>query len=148
MLRRLLRSFSTALFTIVFLASSQAAFAQAAPDCSSEKTLKSPASSTPTELSFQNWSADKRRIYWIDQDGDRKFYGIVEPGNAFRQPTMANHAWVVTDDAEKCLYAFVASAEPRVVDVGVAVAAVVAPPPGGQAPIAQAPVASPAPQVV
>ena len=152
MLRLLPRSFLVAFSTLFFLASPQAVFAQATPDCSNERTLKSPLSSVATELSFQNRSTEKRRIYWIDQEGDRKFYGIVEPGNAFKQPTMAGHAWVVTDDAEKCLYSFVATAEPRVVDVGVAAANVVAPPPGGQAPIAQIPpaaaLAAPAPPPV
>jgi len=145
---RLLSARLSALAFSTLLISAIASGAARAEDCSSEKTLKSPPSNTPTELSFQNKSAEKRRIYWIDQEGDRKFYGIVEPGNTFRQSTMANHAWVVTDDAEKCLYAFVASVEPRVVDVGETAAVVVAPPPGGQTPIAQVPVTPPAPQEV
>ncbi|MBI5321476.1 hypothetical protein [Bradyrhizobium sp.] len=116
-----------------------------ADDCSNEKSLKSVPSTAVTELSFQNRSAEKRRIYWIDDDGDRKFYGIVEPGNVFKQPTFANHAWVVTDDAEKCLYTFVATAEPRAVDVGEASAAIAAPPAGAQQPIAQAAPPPPAP---
>ena len=119
-----------------------------AADCSGEKALKSLPSSAASELSFQNKSSEKRRIYWIDQDGDRKFYGIVEPGNAFRQPTFSGHAWVVTDDAEKCLYSFVATAEPQAVDVGEAAANVMAPPPGGQQPIAQAAPQFVAPPVV
>ena len=132
-----------ALALSTFLISAISAGTAKAEDCSNEKSLKSLPSSAASELSFQNRSADKRRIYWIDQEGDRKFYGIVEPGNAFRQSTSVGHAWVVTDDAEKCLYSFVATAEPRVVDVGEAAANVVPPPPGGQQPIAQAPVAPP-----
>jgi hypothetical protein len=141
------RSLSGRLLSLVFstiLTGAIATIPARADDCSNEKELKSPPSSATSEISFQNRAGEKRRIYWIDQDGDRKFYGIVEPGNVFKQPTLVGHAWVVTDDAEKCLYSFVASAEPQSVDVGEVAAAVAPPAPGGQQPIAQAP----APQVV
>ena len=118
MLRLLPARLSTLAFSTILISAISSGAARA-DDCSNEKALKSPASTVETLLSFQNKSAEKRRIYWIDQDGDRKFYGIVEPGNGYRQPTFAGHAWVITDDAEKCLYTFVASAEPRAVDVGV-----------------------------
>jgi hypothetical protein len=141
------RSLSGRLLSLVFstiLTGAIGTIPARADDCSNEKALKSPPSSATSEISFQNRAGEKRRIYWIDQDGDRKFYGIVEPGNVFKQPTLVGHAWVVTDDAEKCLYSFVASAEPQSVDVGEVAAAVAPPAPGGQQPIAQAP----APQVV
>ena len=143
------RSLSGRLFFLVVstvLISATSTIPASADDCSNEKSLKSTASPTPSEISFQNKSGEKRRIYWIDQEGDRKFYGIVEPGNVFKQQTRENHAWLVTDDAEKCLYTFVASAEPRTVEVGQAVADVSAPPPGGQQPIA--PPVAPPPVVV
>ena len=138
MLRWLSGRLSAVAFSTLLISAISSGAARA-DDCSSEKTLKSSASNAATSLSFQNKSAEKRRLYWMDQDGDRKFYGVVEPGNAFKQPTFAGHAWVVTDDVEKCLYTFVATPDPLVVDVGVAAANVVAPPPGGQAPIAQTP---------
>ena len=140
---RLLSGRLSAVVLSTVLIGALSSIAAKADDCSNEKALKSLPSSAASELSFQNASAEKRRIYWIDHEGDRKFYGVVEPGNAFKQPTFAGHAWVVTDELEKCLFSFVASAEPRVVDVGGAVANVVPPPPGGQQPIVQAP-----PQVV
>jgi len=143
------RSLSGRLLFLAFstiLAGAIATTSTRADDCSNEKSLKSTPSNTQSELSFQNRSGEKRRIYWIDQDGDRKFYGVVEPGNVFKQETRENHAWVVTDDAEKCLYTFIASAEPRTVDVGQAAANVAAPPPGGQQPIV--PPAAPPPAIV
>ena len=146
MLRLLSARLSALVFSTILISAISSGAARA-DDCSIEKTLKSPASTVETLLSFQNRSAEKRRIYWIDQDGDRKFQAVVESGNAYRQPTFSGHAWVVTDEAEKCLYTFVASAEPRAVDVGVAAANVVAPPQGAQVPIAQ-PAAPPPPPVV
>src|ERR1700759_3117848 len=100
-----------------------------ADDCSNEQSLKSSASSEATQLSFQNRSNERRRLYWIDQNGERKFYGAIDPGKVFEQQTFAGHAWVVTDEAEKCLYTFVASATPQTVDVGEGAATVIPPPP-------------------
>ena len=102
MLRWLSGRLSAVAFSTLLISAISSGAARA-DDCSSEKTLKSSASNAATSLSFQNKSAEKRRLYWMDQDGDRKFYGVVEPGNAFKQPTFAGHAWVVTDDVEKCL---------------------------------------------
>ncbi len=52
-----------------------------------------------------------------------------------RQPAPADHlyraAWVVTDDAEKCLFAITATGEPATIDVGGAATAQLAPPPPG-----------------
>jgi hypothetical protein len=137
-----LRSLPARLFVAAFfsiLSGAIPAGIARADDCSNEASLKSPPSSEASRLSFQNGSGDKRRIYWIDQNGARKFYGVVDPGNTFQQSTFAGHAWIVTDEAEKCLYTFVASAAPQTVSVGgqAAAGAVVAPPPGRE--VAQTP---------
>jgi len=133
-------------FSALLLGVMSSGIARAA-DCSNEAALKSPASSEATQLSFQNRSTEKRRIYWIDPNGERKFYGVVDPGNVFQQPTFAGHAWLVTDDAEKCLLTFTASAVPQTVDVGATSAAVMAPPPGREVAQAAPPAAGPQPVV-
>ncbi|MDO9561474.1 MAG: hypothetical protein Q7J60_07645, partial [Bradyrhizobium sp.] len=115
-------------------------------DCSDESSLKSVQAGGAVELAFRNASTERRRLYWIDANGDRKFNGLIEGGNLLRQTTAVGHSWVVTDDAEKCLYAITATAEPVMVDVGgVATAQLAPPPPGLQQPIAQAPVGAPPP---
>ena len=118
-------------------------------DCSAESSLKSVQAGGPVELAFRNASTERRRLYWIDPNGDRKFNGLIEGGNLLRQTTSTGHSWVVTDDAEKCLFAVTATAEPVTIDVGgVATAQLAPPPPGVQQPIAQAPVAAPPPPPV
>ena len=89
-----LRRFLAAGFSTILLGAISAGIAKAA-DCSNEASLKSLASSEATQLSFQNRSTDRRRIYWVDANGERKFYGTVDPGNVFQQPTSAGAAWVV-----------------------------------------------------
>lgn len=82
-------------------------------DCSAESSLKTVQAGGPVELAFRNASAERRRLYWIDPNGDRKFNGLIEAGNLLRQTTSMGHSWVVTDDAEKYLYAITATAERR-----------------------------------
>ncbi len=115
-------------------------------DCSAESSLKSVQAGGPVELAFRNASTERRRLYWIDPNGDRKFNGLIEGGNLLRQTTATGHSWVVTDDAEKCLHALTATTEPVTIDVGgVATAQLAPPPPGTQQPIAQTPIAAPPP---
>ena len=55
--------------------------------------LKSVQAGGPVELSFRNASAQSRRLYWIDQTGDRKFIGVVAPGNMLRRPPWVMPGW-------------------------------------------------------
>jgi hypothetical protein len=121
-----------------------------AQDCTTESSLKSSQPGAAVELSFRNASSASRRLYWLDPNGDRKFIAVVTPGTVLRQPTSAGHSWVVTDDAEKCLHAVTAAAEPATIEVGETQTAQIAPPVPGVAqpiaPTAAAPVvAEPAP---
>src|SRR6188474_1971664 len=89
-----------------------------AQDCSNEPALRSAQPGAPVELSFRNASSDGRRLYWLDQNGSRKFISVIRPGTIYGQPTSATHSWVVTDEAEKCLFAVTATTEPQTIDVG------------------------------
>jgi hypothetical protein len=147
------RSFSKAVFSALILAVATLSFispsAAQALDCSAEGSLKSALPGNPVELSFRNASTERRRIYWIDPSGDRKFVGLVEGGNQFKQATSSGHSWVVTDDAEKCLVAITATADPMTIDVaGVATAQLAPPVPGAQQPLAPAAPAALPPAVV
>jgi hypothetical protein len=112
-------------------------------DCGTESSLRSSTTGAAVELSFRNAAGDRKRLYWIDYDGERKFYTVVEPGNIYRQQTSSGHAWVVTDDTERCVSLVVAPVTATTIDIGGPVTAQLAPPaPGVQQPIAQAPVVS------
>ena len=109
-----------------------------AQDCANEGTVKSTQAGASVVLSFRNASNERRRVYWLDQNGERKFYGVVEPQHILRQPTYAGHAWLVTDEAEKCLKIVTATDQPMTVDIGGgAVGQVVPPPPGAEQAISQ-----------
>ncbi len=104
-----------------------------AQDCTNEASLKSSQPGAAVEISFRNASAESRRLYWLDAAGDRKLIAVIAPNSELKQPTSAGHAWVVTNDVEKCLYAVTAANQPATIDVGGTVVAQVAPPAAGVA---------------
>ncbi|MDP2411736.1 MAG: hypothetical protein Q8M26_15790 [Pseudolabrys sp.] len=108
-----------------------------AQDCSSVGNLKSIQAGDAVELSFRNASTEGRRLYWLDQNGERKFVALVAAGEVLRQPTTNGHVWVITDAAEQCLYAVTASAVPQTFEVGT-LAQLAPPAPGVAQPIAGA----------
>ncbi len=89
-----------------------------AADCSSESTLKAAPGGSASDINFHNGSSAQRRIYWLDENGQRKLKTTVEAGQTQRVSTVAGHAWVVTDAAEKCLYVIVAASAPITAEVG------------------------------
>lgn len=95
-----------------------AAGAALAEDCSNEPQLRSKPGGAPTEITFRNGSQMQRRIYWIDENGQRQLKVIVEAGKTDRQLTSANHVWVVTGPKERCLYVIAASSAPLIVEIG------------------------------
>jgi hypothetical protein len=124
-------------FAVLGLALCMALSAKA-QTCADEASLRSTAPGFPSELSFLNTSQEPRGIFWLDPEGRRTSYGIVEPGHGLQQATAADHAWVVTDAQGQCLMVVIAAAEPRAIDVGgsgESGAAVVPPPPGVQTPL-------------
>ena len=98
-----------------------------AEECSREATLKAGPGGAASEITFRNGSTVQRRVYWIDENGQRKLKAVVDGGKTQKQPTASTHAWVITDSAETCLYVVMASAAPMMVDIG-GLVAVVEPP--------------------
>lgn len=89
-----------------------------AGDCSSEATYKAAPGGTASEITFHNGSSEQRRVYWLDESGQRKLKTIVEAGQSQRQNAIAGHAWVVTDPAEKCLFVVTAASAPITAEIG------------------------------
>jgi Caspase domain/VHL beta domain len=87
-------------------------------DCNVEHSLTAVAGAAPVKLSFRNNSAQPRRLYWIDYQGQRKFYGTVAPGKDREQQSSAGNHWVVTDESDKCLAIFAASMTATNFDIG------------------------------
>jgi hypothetical protein len=60
-----------------------------------EGTLRSRSSQEAARIAFVNQTPDEIRLYWIDQDGKRKAYGVVASGQREVRETYVNHSWIV-----------------------------------------------------
>jgi hypothetical protein len=89
-----------------------------AQNCRDQDTLRSPSGATrATELTFANAGSESRRIFWIDQNGKRKFYKELGPHASYTQPTFVNHPWVIAREDDRCQIVVIAPAKPMIVDV-------------------------------
>ncbi len=66
-------SFSTAIFSTLVIGAATLFSGSAAQshDCSAESSLKSVQAGDPVELAFRTAPTERRRLCWIDPNGDR-----------------------------------------------------------------------------
>ena len=89
-----------------------------AQNCRDQNTLRSPSETTgATELTFVNAGPESRRIFWLDQNGKRKFYKELGPHASYTQPTFVGHPWVIAREDDRCQTVVIAPAKPMIVDV-------------------------------
>ena len=56
-------------------------------------TLRSKSSNTETTITFANQTAAKIAYYWVDYEGNEKFYGNINPDASANQHTFGGHVW-------------------------------------------------------
>lgn len=86
--------------------------------CAGEIGAKSGASNTRTAIIFNNKTTVPIKIFWIDNEGVKKFYKELAPGTGYRQETYVNHIWVVTGASGNCLGLYRAEGGTREINVG------------------------------
>jgi S1-C subfamily serine protease len=97
------------LVSLALLAATRVANAQSAVNgCASVGSLRSIDGVRPLSVTFANESPEDIRIYWIDYTGQRKLYGDLRPKESLDENTYGTHPWLITDERDNCLYAFVA----------------------------------------
>jgi dipeptidyl-peptidase-4 len=64
-----------------------------------------------TLITFINRTDGDVQVYWIDSEGERRYYATVRAGQHHQQHTYAGHVWLVTDRDGKNLAVFVAAEE-------------------------------------
>ena len=85
--------------------------------CTEERTARSIDANQPTAMQFKNNRSSAVRIYWLDYQGQRKFYTELAPGQEYVQPTFVTHPWIVTDQTERCLAFYMPDRSQRRVDI-------------------------------
>jgi len=72
---------------------------QAGQTCPNEGAIRSVTGDTSTSIQFKVVGENDEtqfRIYWLDYEGNRKFYKHVFAGDVHNQPTFMTHPWLVT----------------------------------------------------
>ncbi|HEV3344383.1 MAG TPA: prolyl oligopeptidase family serine peptidase [Pirellulales bacterium] len=95
--------------------------AEVAPEAASEVSLRlrtrgpraSRTGDQETEIVFVNQSGQGLRLFWRDFEGERRAYGVIEPGEERRQHTFAGHVWEAVDSQGGVLAVFVAESDGR-----------------------------------
>jgi len=80
--------------------------------------LKSPVSTTPSVITFENRAGQTLRVSWFDFTGALKHYGDVAPGGHGIQPTYLGHVWQVAALTGQCVQIVTATDPTTVVTVG------------------------------
>lgn len=91
--------------------------AHAEERCAEERGAKSAASNTPSVIIFNNNTAAPIKIFWLDFQGGREFFGELAAGTNYRQETYVDHLWVVTNAQGGCLGFYKAEAATQEVTI-------------------------------
>lgn len=82
-------------------------------DCAAESSMRSSATTTAASVRFVNGYAEPVTIYWLDYEGSRVLYSVIDPGDGYVQSTFVTHPWVAADAQGKCLAVFLPEAGDR-----------------------------------
>ncbi|WP_446212346.1 VHL beta domain-containing protein [Micromonospora sp. IBSANI012] len=73
---------------------------------SREPSLRSSGGGAETFVDFVNRRDSEVVVHWLDYDGQRRRYAVLDPGRSYRQQTYLGHPWVVTDAGGRGLVCF------------------------------------------
>ena len=69
----------------------------------------------PVRIGFQNNSSGIRKVYWLDQKGERQLRRELEPGQGYEQPSYLISPWIVTDADGNALGLYFSDGQKRIV---------------------------------
>lgn len=75
--------------------------------------IKSTAGQFETSIKFLNRMNEPVNIYWIDYEGNQKFYFTLGPQKQHEQPTYVSHPWVITTAEDDQFVASIVGTERR-----------------------------------
>ncbi|GAB3067785.1 VHL beta domain-containing protein [Micromonospora schwarzwaldensis] len=73
---------------------------------SRESTLRSSGGGPETFVDFVNARTAPVVVHWLNYDGRRQRYAVLQVGQSYRQQTYVGHPWVVTDEQRRPLVCF------------------------------------------
>lgn len=76
---------------------------RAGTGCPAPGSVRSLDSNRPAVIRFANGTGRTLEIFWLDFQGQRKFYRQLKTGQDYRQPTYLTHPWIAVDSAGDCV---------------------------------------------
>jgi dipeptidyl aminopeptidase/acylaminoacyl peptidase len=70
-----------------------------------------------TSITFRNRTTELVELFWLDEEGERRSYGRLDPEERRDQHTFAGHVWLVVGNAGEPLVVFVAEEEPMQAEI-------------------------------
>ena len=70
--------------------------------CEREPSARSFTGATPTSILFTNRTTQSVSVYWLDYQGQRVLYTVLEAGAEYLQQTFLTHPWIVVGADETC----------------------------------------------
>jgi hypothetical protein len=77
--------------------------------CSAEGTIRSTSFANPSVMRIQNGSSEALTIYWLDYNGARVGYSVLQPGQLFGINSYLTHPWLVIGASGRCYGIFLPS---------------------------------------
>jgi hypothetical protein len=71
--------------------------------CKDEREYKSISGDLSVSVQFRNNTGNFVNMYWLDYQGQRRFFNRLQPGSGMAYQTFVTHPWVVTDSDDQCL---------------------------------------------
>ncbi|MFI9641336.1 hypothetical protein ACIG87_14945 [Micromonospora sp. NPDC051925] len=73
---------------------------------SQERSLRSTSNGSSTYIEFVNNRSSRVVVHWLDHNGQRRQYKVLDAHRSYRQQTYVGHPWVVTDERGRALVCF------------------------------------------
>jgi hypothetical protein len=71
--------------------------------CKDEREHKSMSGDLSVSVQFKNATGSFVNMYWLDYQGQRRFFNRVQPNSGMTYQTFVTHPWVITDLDDQCL---------------------------------------------
>ncbi len=78
----------------------------------SEKKQRSSGSGRATQVAFVNARGERVTVSWLNEDGRRVEYQVLNPGETYTQQTYVGHPWVVSTADGEAVAVFQPAATP------------------------------------
>ncbi|WP_456660632.1 VHL beta domain-containing protein [Bradyrhizobium sp. JR3.5] len=81
--------------------------------CDEESKHRPTSAEVAVGVQFENETGEPVVIYWIDPEGNRKFYNTVQNGESRAYHTYVTHPWLIADSTGNCLMLYLPSNQPN-----------------------------------